>query len=275
MTSGTAKGVSIPYPRALQKLALKNLDVRSVKNYGIEGMTSTQIASKFGAKPPLLTLTEGLIPAEGDANINSTEFSNLSSKSNYGKLKYTGTLAGIQGTLSVSWNPTEPEKAGVTAFKRDSPGKVLPVGNAIPFIIDQEKWKRNVIVIWSGRNDILSQFSNETIIANIDFMVKSIGANEKFVVLGVTDASFEPPDSQGYQQILSLNKNLSDKYSGHWIDIRNVLVKSYNSSLSLDVEAFNTGKIAPSLLIDGLHLNDSCNKIVSEAVYDFIKGKNW
>ncbi|NMY71641.1 hypothetical protein HBO31_24745 [Pseudomonas sp. WS 5414] len=275
LTSGTAKGVSTPYPKMLQILALKNLDIRAVTNNGIEGMTSTQIASKFGAKPPLMTVAGGVIPASGEVAIESTTHSNLSSKSNYGKLKYSGSLAGVPGMLSVDWNEQAPDLAGTTKFKRAKSGDPVAASPNTPFIIDQADWTSSVVVIWSGRNDILSKLSNETIVENIELMINSLKDNDHFVVMGVTDAIFESSESAEFKQIVELNKQLSEKYPEHWIDIRATLVGSYNPASSDDMVAFNSGKIPPSLLIDGLHLNDAGNKIVASTVYDFIKAKGW
>lgn len=275
LTAGTAKGVSTPYPKVLQSLALNGLDLRTVTNNGIEGMTSTQIASKFGAKDPLLTVAGSTIPESGKVAIESTGYSNLSSKSDYGSLKYAGTLAGVHGTLAVGWNAQTPDLAGATTFKRDKSGAAVTTTSDTPFIIDKSGWTSSVIVIWSGRNDILSKFTNETIIENIGLMVDSLKGNNHFVVMGVTDAIFEPTDGAEFKQIVSLNQQLAEKYPGHWIDIRSTLVGGYNQALPEDVTAFSSGKIPPSLLIDGLHLNDAGNRIVANAVYDFIKAKGW
>lgn len=275
LTAGTVKGVSMPYPKALQLLAIKSFDLRSIKNYGVEGMTSTQIASKFGAKPPVLTVDGQTIPESGKVTITSTSNSNLSSKSNYITLKYEGTLAGIAGTLAVNWNEKFPDLAGDTTFKRKDSGDMVTVSGKVPFIIDQSEWSRKITVIWSGRNDIFSNFSNESIIENIDLMIHSINGNNRFLILGVTDAAFESIDSSGFKQIIELNKLLSATYPENWLDVREILVNSYNPELPEDVAAFNAGKIAPSLFVDGLHLNDSGNKIVAKAVYTFIKSKGW
>lgn len=275
LTSGTAKGVSTPYPKALQGLVLKGLDIRSVTNNGIEGMTSTQIASKFGAKPPLLSVAGGSIPSSGKVAIESTAYSNLSSKSNYGRLKYWGSLAGVPGTLSVGWNEKAPDLAGETTFKREKSGAAVTTPSDTPFIIAQSGWTNSVVVIWSGRNDILSKFTNETIIENIGLMVDSLKGNDHFVVIGVTDAIFEPADGAEFKQIVALNQQLAAKYPGHWIDIRAALVDAYSPASPNDVAAFKSGKIPPSLLIDGLHLNDAGNRIVASTVYDFIKKKGW
>lgn len=275
LTAGTVDGVSMPYPNALQRLAIASFDLRSIKNHGIEGMTSTQIASKFGAKPPLLTVDGHAIPESGKVAITSTRHSNLSSKSNYITLKYDGTLAGIEGTLAVNWNESAPELAGETTFKRKERGDVVSVNGEAPFVIDQSKWSKNVTVIWSGRNDVLSGFSNDSIIENIDLMIRSIKGNNHFLVLSVTDASFESVDSPGFKQISELNKSLSEVYPKNWVDIRGALVNSYNPELPDDVAAFDSGKIAPSLFVDGLHLNDQGNKIVAQTVYSFIKSKGW
>lgn len=275
MTAGTANGVSMPYPKALQRLAIKSLDLRSITNHGIEGMTSTQIASKFGAKPPLLTVDGHAIPESGKVAITSTKNSNLSSKSNYITLKYDGALAGIEGTLAVNWNERSPELAGETTFKRKERGDVVTVAGEAPFVIDQSKWSRNVTVIWSGRNDVLSRFSNESILENIDLMIRSIKGNDHFLVLSITDASFESVGSPGFKQISELNKSLSEAYPENWVDVRDALVNSYNPESPADVAAFDSGKIAPSLFVDGLHLNDRGNKIVAQTVYTFIKSKGW
>lgn len=277
LTAGTTAGVSTPFPSILQKKTLMNFNIRKVSNQGIEGMTSTQVASKFGAKPPILFVDQGVIPSKGSVLISKTEASNLSSKSDYYKLKYKGELSGVKGVLSVRWNEENPDCAGETSFKRNKAGASVEAPDPVPFLVETNGWENNVSVIWVGRNDIISKIKNEEIIHNIDLMVRSLSAhnNNRFVILGVTDALSENIESSEFKQIVALNNELSRRYKDNWIDIREALITGYTDGVSKDINTYRNNKIPAPLFADGLHLNDKGYEIVADTVHSFIKARDW
>lgn len=284
LTQGNTSGVTVPYPTALATL----LPGRTVANKGFSGRTSLQIATAFGAVPSILTVTSNTVPTSGAVSVTLTENGNFSSKSNFGTINTVGSLFGIPGTLGVAFNAGNPNLPGTSTFTRTTAGTATVIPNRTPFIPTTSGGEGNTVVIWSGRNDIISQkteplvYTNQSIINNITAMVGFLSPLQKrFVVLSIADSAGEyagsgiPADVTAYNNILAINYELSRLYPRNFVDVRKILVNSYNPSLPTDVTAFSRDQIPPSLQQDGLHLNDAGYAIVAQAVYNFISLKGW
>jgi lysophospholipase L1-like esterase len=284
LTHGNTVGVTTPYPTALAAL----LTDRTVNNKGLTGRTSLQIGTAFGAVPSLLTVTSNTIPASGSVSVTTTENGNFSTKSNVGTINVVGELFGISGTLAVSYNASDPNLAGTSTFTRSISGTETLIPNNTPFIPNTNSWEKNTVVIWSGRNDIISYksgntlYDNDFILGNIAAMVEFLSPlRKRFIVLTVTDSSSEyvgaasQVDEDAFLQILALNKEIMRLYPRNAIDVRKILVNSYDSGEPADVTAFSRDQVPPSLQQDGLHLNDAGYAIVAQAVSDFINAKGW
>lgn len=283
LTQGNATGVTVPYPTALASL----LPSRTIRNKGLSGRTSLQIGTAFGGIPSILTVNNNTIPASGAVNVTLTENGNLSSKTYFVSLNTVGSLYGIPGTLNVGYNNTDPALAGASTFTRTTAGSAIVIPNRVPFIPVTDNWENNTVVIWSGRNDIGSSYtdpttySNTFIINNIQAMIDFLKPlRKRFIILTVTDTSSEYAAAGGagavaFNQILALNYEISRRWPRNYIDVRKILVNSYNSGSAPDVTAFNRDQVPPSLQTDGLHLNDAGNAIVAQAVANFITSKGW
>jgi hypothetical protein len=272
LTHGTTAGVTVPFPTALATA----LPGRTINNRGITGRTSLQIATAFGAVPSILTITSNTMPASGSVSVTATENGNFGSKANLGGFNILGSLDGTAGTLAVAYNAGDPNLAGTSTFTRAVSGTSRLIPNRTPFIPTTNGWENNTVVIWSGRNDIISGFTNDVILANIAAMVAFLAPlRKRFVILSVIDQSSEANGSAAHTQILALNYELSKLYPRNFLDIRKILVNSYNSGSGPDVTAFGNDKVPPSLQIDGLHLNDAGYAIVATAVANFITAKGW
>jgi len=283
LTQGNTSGVTVPYPTALATL----LAGRTVRNKGLSGRTSLQIGTAFGGIPSILTVTSNTIPASGAVTVTTTENGNFSSKANFGSINTTGTLFGIPGTLNVAWNSSTPELPGTSTFTRTTAGSSTVIPNRTPFIPDTGDWENNTVVIWNGRNDIISaytdptNYSNTVILANIQAMVDFLKPlRKRFVILTVTDQASEYAAAGGtaataFNQILALNYEIAKRWPRNYVDVRKILVNSYNSGSGPDVTAFNRDQVPPSLQSDGLHLNNAGYAIVAQAVSNFITSKGW
>jgi lysophospholipase L1-like esterase len=283
LTQGNTTGVTTPYPTALASL----LPGRTVNNRGRSGRTSLQIATAFGGVPSILTVTSNTIPASGGVAVTLTENGNLSSKSDFGTLNTVGSLFGIPGTLAVQFNSVNPNLAGTSTFTRTSAGSATVIPNRTPFIPATGGWEDNIAVIWSGKNDVLSAYadpttySNTFILANIQAMVDFIRPfTKQFVILTVTNSDSEYAAAGGlsttaYNQILALNYEIARRWPRNYIDVRKILVNSYNPALPNDVIAFGRDTIPPSLFQDGLHLNNAGYAVVAQSVANFITAKGW
>lgn len=272
MTHGNTSGVTTPYPAALAAL----LPARTVNNKGLSGRTSLQIATAFGAVPSILTVAGNTIPASGGVRVTLTEAGNFSSKANFGTINTLGTLFGIEGNLAVQFNSDDPNLPGVTTFTRLINGTAVAIPNRTPFHPRTNGWEGNTVVIWSGRNDIISGFDNDTILSNIEAMVDFQSAlRPRFVILTVTDQGSEPSGSANHTQILALNHEIMRRWPRNAIDIRKILVNAYDPGAPADVTAFGQDRVPPSLQSDGLHLNNAGYAIVAQAVANFLTMKGW
>lgn len=284
LTHGNTSGVTTPYPTALEAA----LPGRTVNNLGLTGRTSLQIATAFGAVPSILTVTDNTIPASGAVAVTITENGNFGTKSNVGTRNYSGALFGIPGTLSVGYNASNPNVPGTSTFTRATAGTAMLIPNRTPFIPDTGATEGNTVVIWAGRNDIISQkseplvYTNESILTNIQAMVDFLSPlRKRFIILTVTDSAAEyagaadPLNVTAFENILALNYEIMRRWPRNAIDVRKILVNSYDSGEPADVTAFGRDQVPPSLQADGLHLNDAGYAIVAQAVADFITQKGW
>tara|TARA_R110000868_G_scaffold391974_2_gene662442 strand:- start:314 stop:1324 length:1011 start_codon:yes stop_codon:yes gene_type:complete len=283
LTQGNTSGVTTPYPTALASL----LAGRTVNNKGLSGRTSLQIGTAFGGVPSILTVTSNTIPASGAVTVTTTENGNFSSKANFSSINTIGILFGIPGTLNVAWNASTPELPGTSTFTRTTAGSSTVIPNRTPFIRDTGDWESNTVIIWNGRNDIISAYtdptgySNTVILANIQAMVDFLKPlRKRFVILTVTDQASEYAAAGGtaataFNQILALNYEIAKRWPRNYVDVRKILVNSYNSGSGPDVTAFSRDQVPPSLQSDGLHLNNAGYAVVAQAVANFITSKGW
>ena len=283
LTHGNTAGVTTPYPAALASL----MPGREINNRGLSGMTSLQTATRMGAVPSLLTVADNTIPASGAVTVTTTENGNFSTKSDFGSVSVMGSLYGIPGTLNISYNSGDPNLPGTTTFTRALAGAETLIPEFVPFIPDTGEWENNVAVIWVGRNDVISYKNGDTeydadfALTNIQAMIDFLAPlKARFVVLTVTDSSAEysgatSPHGEGFDLLISINKEIARRWPRNYIDIRKILVNSYDSGEADDVTAFDRNQVPPSLQQDGLHLNDAGYAIVAQAVYDFITYKGW
>lgn len=126
----------------------------------------------------------------------------------------------------------------------------------------------NFTVIWAGRNNV-GGFSTNMSYAEADIaaMVAALPPTTPFLVLGVTNSDSEPIGSVALNNINTFNSHLAATYGPHYLDIRSILVESYDPSLPQDV-INHAGDMPPaSLLSDGLHLNPAGYEVVGSAIY--------
>ena len=97
----------------------------------------------------------------------------------------------------------------------------------------------------------------------------------KFIVLGLLNAGSEPRGTAAYLQISQLNADLATIYGTNFIDIRAILVASYDASSPQDVEDHSNDVPPDSLRNDDQHPNEAGYAIVAERVAGFIRTKGW
>jgi len=131
-----------------------------------------------------------------------------------------------------------------------------------------------VTVLWAGRNNFMA---GATVKADIARMVAHIKPNNRFVVMSLLNANTADESKGGtrYNALIQLNKDLAALYPDNYLDIRTVIVQSYDPSNVKDREHFSRDVPPASLLRDHIHLNGTGQTIVARAVHDFILRKGW
>lgn len=124
--------------------------------------------------------------------------------------------------------------------------------------------QRYIVVIWAGRNNFTSA---ATVISDIAAMVASL-SHTRYLVLSIIngDNAGERLGQTNYNQILALNSQLASIYTDKYLEVRSVLVNSYNPALPQDVIDFGNDVPPTSLRSDTLHLNTAGYAIVANTI---------
>lgn len=146
---------------------LAELTGRTCHNAGVGGENSLGVAARQGAMPYLVTVSGGVIPAEGGVDVAvRTSFSPAVAAwplvGGAGAAGDVGTgpgrLAGVDGTLQLRVkDPTVPAirhgGGDVYAFVRKGPGPPIRLGSPTPFYFDFARARRrDIAIVWMGEN---------------------------------------------------------------------------------------------------------------------------
>ena len=137
------------------------------------------------------------------------------------------------------------------------------------FMAEPARWG-DFTIIWSGRNNVYTGTGTGPayVLADIATMVSQL-TSSNYLVLSVLNGDYGGWDSVGgggYADITSLNASLAATYGTHYIDIRSILVASYNPLLTLDVSDHTRDIVPSSLRSDAIHLNTAGYAIVANQV---------
>jgi len=121
-------------------------------------------------------------------------------------------------------------------------------------------------LIWAGRNNYGERITVESDIAS---MVSSL-TTPNYLILGVINGNYPSEykgHNWGYLTMTGLNSDLAATYGSRFIDMRTILVNSYNPSSSQDLIDFSHDVVPSSLRTDRVHLNAAGYAIVAQTVY--------
>lgn len=257
-TYGIGGSIGMSYPEQLQSLT-----GRSVFNGGVSGQTSDQIAARQGGSPARLTLPNNTLPASGGVVITEQSTFPVSA---HGSTSITGSMGGIHGTLSY--------QAGSEArlfFTREAAGNAVTMPEQSAFLPDTFGRESRINVFWMGQNNFYDPVQVQDDIAKcVTFL-----ASQRFIVLSILNAENEDIGTAAYNTIIQLNAELARAYPNNYIDIRKILVDSFNPANPQDVRDYNNDTPPASLRNDNEHLNDAGYRIVAREVAAFIAAKNW
>lgn len=120
-------------------------------------------------------------------------------------------------------------------------------------------------VIWAGRNNYADP---NTVKADIAAMVAALG-HDRYLVLGVINGNYNPYEysgGAGWTFITQLNTDLATIYGSHFVDIRALLVASYDPGTPQDVTDHANDIVPSTKRSDAIHLNTAGYLFVAQQV---------
>jgi hypothetical protein len=289
LTAGAGSTSGLTYPAQLAT-ALG----RTVNNRGIGGQTSTSIIARQGGITAPMTVTSDQIPASGPVAVTAHPNSPIT---NQGSASFTGTLAGVPGTLSRDVT------TGDYSFTRTTAGSVVSCPAGTPFIFDLAlAAQSDTQVIWVGRNDGTGALA--TTRSNVASAVGFLKPYAKrYLTLGVTTKSdgTENSGSAAYTAFVAHNTTMAGLYgsftfdgaglitgetagsqsTGLFLDIRRYLIDYGLAIAGITPTSQDTTDIAndviPTSLLspDLLHFNNAGYLVIASVIAQIITWKGW
>ena len=236
LTAGNQDADGMSWPHSVSLLGGIN-----VKNRGIVGQSSTQIAARAGAMATTVSVSGGLIPTSACA-VTATFPSHLEPA-----YLVTATTPYLDGNgVSITGATVDGSIAGVAGSLQDNGSQVYtftptfcPSGAVI--VPPNTAWVPasttdydGALVIWAGRNDVSNAISIFTIEAAIAAIV-AWHSPKPYIVIGIANAEGESYGTSNYNQIVALNHALASTYGDKYVDIRSLLVAEFDPGIGPDV----------------------------------------
>jgi hypothetical protein len=219
------------YPSQLQKVI-----TLPVENLGVSGQTSTQIGVREGGIPVYVTVAGGSIPATGGVSVTfPTGYEPVTSGGPAGGV--TGTILGVHGTVTLA--------SGTYTFTPTASGSAVSAPGSPQFVVDTP-YAGYLPVFWEGRNN---PFAVSQVLSDIAAQVATVPSKQDYLVMSIinTSTSSEWIGGSSYLAIISLNNQLANSYGSHYLDIRQLLVSSYDPAQITDVSDYQHDDVPTSL----------------------------
>ena len=221
-------------------------------------------AARMGARPALVTVPGGVIPASGAVDI---AVSNMQVSSFL--RSYPGTLAGVPGTLAHKANGTP---AGTLTFTRTTAGTAVRVDPETPFIPTADSYRDAVTLLWIGKNNLGVIGAEKTLVEITNQCFDWLAPfSKRCLVFGHFLDTGTPADSREREQQRIINAALKARYGRLYVDIDawatgpQVWKDTGITPTQADIDAQQLGCLPPSISEDAAHF--------SAAVYDVIARK--
>jgi lysophospholipase L1-like esterase len=231
---------------------LKPLIVLPVVNEGVDGNTSTQIGVREGGIPTHATVHGGSIPASGAVTVTfPAGYEPVTVKGPAGGTP--GTIVGVHGVVTLDSN------SGVYSFTRSTAGAAVSAGGSPQFIVDTP-YANDLPVFWEGRDNYVS---TDQIKSDLAAQVATVRSGQDFLVMSIINVNSQNEWKGGpsYNIIVGFNDQLAAIYGAHYLDIRKVLVDSYNPALVTDVSDHEHDEVPTSLRAVGFENGTLANSI--------------
>ncbi|MBR5515350.1 MAG: S-layer homology domain-containing protein, partial [Clostridia bacterium] len=276
--TGFADIAEYPYPQRLGSY----LGVETV-NYGIGGETSDMIAMRQGALA--VYVNNITIPVECEPVLLNYSIDNDDEFSVFALYGFEGIndceIAGVKGRITA-FSREDNRFNEQIYFVRNEPGEqvVITEPERIITYAMTDKKEDDILVIWSGSNDLLGAMDTsrlDTIMGYIDDMIEYAGTDE-YVVIGYTANDYL--GSKFYTECVDdCNKILAEKYGDKFVNVKSYLATYdalYDNGIEpteRDMERLEKGWIPYSLLDESsfpVHFNQIGYDIVADMVAEKI-----
>jgi lysophospholipase L1-like esterase len=132
--------------------------------------------------------------------------------------------------------------------------------------------RNEFIIIWAGNNN--PDATDKWVQRHIAEMVAAL-PHQDYLIVGVINRSTAPAGSATWNNINIINADLKTTWGIHFVDIRPLLVSSWNQNVAQDVIDYGNDVIPSSLRAllpsgdpDAIHLNTEGYRIVAQAIYN-------
>ncbi|WP_241657947.1 hypothetical protein [Klebsiella pneumoniae] len=245
------------------------LGVTDWNNQGQPGESSFQSAARFGGVPYTLIFPNNTIPASGSVAVTCVQtpsnFRNSSLKS------FTGTVAGVPGTLS--WSSSS------LRFTRTGTGNEVSLSGGADFVPTiPASYRDGVVLLWMYKNDIKwdavanPEVNEDAIFNNVLKTVTHLTTlGKRALVIGIfNDSSYS--NSIFKTRLESLNNRMRDYFGDLYCDTQDYICSSQIwvdagiTPTASDLEMQAQGYKATSLSADTGHLSSVANNAVVQNV---------
>jgi hypothetical protein len=232
LTWGLDDPGSVPYSTQLGDLIFL-----PVVNEGIGGQSSTEIGVREGGVPTYATISGGVIPASGGVTVTFPKgYEPVTSGGPIGG--NPGTILGVHGLVTIDSTGT------IFTFTRTTAGDAVNAPGSPQFVVDTP-YANYLPVFWEGRNNYLD---GPQILSDLAAQVATVPSGQNYLVMSIINDNRQDEwiGGAGYQVIVATNSNMAAKFGSHYLDIRKVLVDSYNPASVVDVSDHEHDEIPTS-----------------------------
>lgn len=237
----------------------------SVSNFAYGGATSDEVLYRAGAKPLVVHVDGGQIPASDTETVTLSPVTRMWLGSS--ARTFAATIDGVPGLLTSLGDEQ-------WTFKRNTAGPAVPTPGAVA-VGPTGTTAAPTVVFWMGGNDFnggvtgLEASTADHVVGNyraaIDWARR---AGKQAVVCGTTNRLTAITGSEGFAQVQSINDRLRSMFPDIFIDVQAyysgpALADAGLTPTSEDLAAMGRGEIPPQLFVDDVHLSDAAHQAIA------------